>query len=318
MIKKTPERVPNEQKKLIIDKLPGLLEYYSFICFYPSIHIGPSFEYSDYIRFVKETDEFKAIPSTLYPSLRVLLLAFLFTGLLLVGDFYFPNMFVTTIEYSQKSFLYKVLYFNCAMIVAKIRYTTAWKFSEAGMIASGFGYTVDGKGNSSWDRAISINWVKAELAWTAKEMVENWNISVSVWLRRCIFNRIIISGKDPKNPSSTRKSLAQHSTYMFSSFWHGFYPAYYIMFFLFSIHSEISKMVYVSDWSKLPAKTFFKWLAWGLMWQIGNFLGLVFLSLDFWLSLRFMSSIYYFTVIQLAVAWLFFKITGFHIKSKKA
>ena len=203
------------------------------------------------------------------------------------------------------------------MIVAKIRYSAAWKFTESSMIVSGFGYTVDQKGNRSWNRAISIEWKKAEYAWTAKEMVENWNKSVSIWLRHCIFNRILVSGKDPKQPSLLRKTMAQHTSYLFSAFWHGFYPSYYIMFFLFSIHTEISKMVYISDWSKLPARNFFKWVVWILMWQIGNFLGIVFLSLDLKLTMSFISSIHYFPIIQLALAWGFFKVTNFHRRKKK-
>jgi lysophospholipid acyltransferase len=317
VIKTDPDRVPNEQKKILIQKLPSLLEYYSYICFYPSISIGPSFEYSDYIRFVHEKDEFKKIPSTILPSIRVLGISLIFLALTFIGEKYFPHMYCSSEDFSRQSFWYKVYFFNCAMVVAKIKYTSAWKLTESSMIASGLGHTVDAKGEHSWDRAISINWKKAEYAWTAKEMVENWNRSVSVWLRRCIFNRILVSSKDPKQPSSLRRNLAQHISYLFSAFWHGFYPAYYMMFFLFSIHSEISKMVYVSDWSRLPAKNFFKVIAWIMMWQIGNFLGIVFLSLDIRLAWRFLSSLHYFPVIQLFIAWSFFKITGFHIKTKK-
>ena len=55
-------------------------------------------------------------------------------------------------------------------------------------------------------------------------MVDHWNISVAIWIRRCIYNRILVSGKTP-NPSANRKSMAQHVSYMLSAFWHGFYPS---------------------------------------------------------------------------------------------
>lgn len=317
VVKNNPDLVPGEQRKLMIEKLPNIIEFYSFLLFYPSALIGPSFEYLDYLRFVNKQDEFSKIPMPVLESLRVLFISIFFAALTAVGGIYFPNSYVNSEEFANEAFWYKIFFFNCAMVVAKLRYTTAWKFTESSMISTGFGYTVDNKGSSSWKRAVSIEWKKTEYAWTAKEMVENWNISVSVWLRRCIFNRILVSGKDPKNPSATRKSMAQHCSYFLSAVWHGFYPAYYIMFSLFSIHSEISKMVYISNWDWLPAKTFFKWVGWVMMWQIGNFLGLIFLSLDFTLAMRFMASIYYFPVIQLALAWTFFKVTGLHRKKKR-
>ena len=74
---------------------------------------------------------------------------------------------------SRSSICGEIAFFNIAMVFAKIRYTAAWKFTEAGMIATGLGFTIDDKGNKSWNRAISINWKKTEYAWTAKEMVEN-------------------------------------------------------------------------------------------------------------------------------------------------
>eukprot|EP00358_Blepharisma_japonicum_P000104 CAMPEP_0202946074 /NCGR_PEP_ID=MMETSP1395-20130829/8336_1 /ASSEMBLY_ACC=CAM_ASM_000871 /TAXON_ID=5961 /ORGANISM="Blepharisma japonicum, Strain Stock R1072" /LENGTH=70 /DNA_ID=CAMNT_0049646447 /DNA_START=765 /DNA_END=974 /DNA_ORIENTATION=+ len=69
-----------------------------------------------------------------------------------------------------------------AMVVCKIRYTTGWKFTEAGMTASGLGYAgKDKAGNDSWSRGVSIVYEKAEFAWTAKEMIDNWNVPVSIW-----------------------------------------------------------------------------------------------------------------------------------------
>ncbi|OMJ68667.1 hypothetical protein SteCoe_33825 [Stentor coeruleus] len=316
VIKTDENRVPLEQKKILVQKLPNLIEYYSYVCFYPSFSIGPSFEYKEYIDFINTKEEFKNIPNTLWPSFKILMFSFLCMGLTVIGDIYFPYMHCFTDEFVLHPFLYKVFYYNISMCFCKIRYTTAWKFTESAMIASGMGYTGKSKTGNEWERAVSINWKKAEYAWTAKEMVENWNISVSVWLRRCIFNRIIVSGKDPLKPSSTRKSLAQHSSYIFSAFWHGFYPAYYVMFFWFSITSEISKMVFISDWSWLPAKNTFKWIAWGLMWMICNHHGVIFLSLELSRALKFVKSIHYLPMILLIIGWSFFKVSGLHRRQK--
>ena len=315
-IKADPNRVPDEQKPLLIHKVPNILEYYSFICFYPSISAGPAFEFSEYINYVHLKSDYRDIPSTFLPSLYALGIALTFLGLTVVGGMYFPHEFCYTDSFGEKDFWFRFFYYNMSMIVAKFRYTTAWKLTETSMISSGLGYTENAKSGNQWERGVSINWDKTEYAWTAKEMVENWNISVSVWLRRCIFNRILKSGKDPMKPSNTLKSMAQHLTYLFSAFWHGFYPAYYLMFFCFSFSTEISKMVFVSDWSWLPARGFFKWFGWFLMWTVGNYNGVVFLALDIGYALKFLKNLHYFPVILVALGWGFFKITGLHRKSK--
>ena len=125
IIKNTPERIPRESKKLIVDKLPSLFEYLSFILFFPSVSIGPSFEYSDYIRYIKLQDEFKAIPDPFLSSLRVLGYSIIAIGLCVIGDIYFPFTYCTTEEYYQKEFLYKVLFFNIAMVFGRIKFTAA-------------------------------------------------------------------------------------------------------------------------------------------------------------------------------------------------
>jgi lysophospholipid acyltransferase len=315
-IKEDPKRVPEEQKPFLINKLPNLLEYYSYILFYPSISVGPSFEYIEYHDFIHRKNAFRNIPSTFSRSFYIFGVALMFLALTAVGQVYFPHSLCYTDQFGEKTFWDRVFYFNVAMIVAKFRYTTAWKFTECSMISSGLGYTENSKTGNVWERAVSINWDKTEYAWTAKEMVENWNISVSIWLRRCIFNRILKAGKDPMKPSGMRKSIAQHASYMFSAFWHGFYPAYYLMFFCFSISTEISKMVFITDWSWLPGRNILKWVAWILMWNIGNYNGVIFLALDMGYALKFLKNIHYFPVILLAIGWTFFKITGLHHKPK--
>ena len=314
--KTAPERIPQEQKRLIVREIPSILEYYSYLCFYPSFLVGPSFEYMDYKRFSEQVEEYKEVPNPVPQALKVLGLALLFSGLTVYGGAQFDYEYMVYPEFDRQSFLYKAVYFNLAMVVCKIRYTCAWKFTEAGMVASGMafaGYTKGGK--PSWFRGVSINYWEAELGATAKHMIDNWNISVAVWLRRCVFNRVAISGEEVK-PSPLRRSMAQHTTFIVSALWHGFYPSYYPFFFLFSIHSEVSKMAYVSDFSWLPLKPVVKWVAWSFMWQIGNVLGIMFTMLTIERSLTVLKAIYAYPLIVLIAAYCFFKLTGLHRKNR--
>ena len=45
--------ITKEQTKYTIEKLPNILEFASYIWFYPTVLIGPAFEYSDYKKFIE-------------------------------------------------------------------------------------------------------------------------------------------------------------------------------------------------------------------------------------------------------------------------
>lgn len=49
-----------------------------------------------------------------------------------------------------------------------------------------------------------------------KETIEHWNKGTNIWLRMLVYNRY----------KNNRTVL----TYALSSFWHGFYPGYYLTF----------------------------------------------------------------------------------------
>lgn len=314
-MKNDVERVHKAQWALVVHELPSLLEFYSFLCFYPGLLVGPSFEYMDYSHFVHQKNEFENIPDPSAEALKSFGRALGFSALVvLLGNTYSHKVLFTD-AYFNMSLFDKFVFFNVTGLVMKFRYTAAWKFTESAMTASGFGYTPEKP--YKWSRAVSINYELAEFGWkTTKEMVENWNISAASWLRGCIYNRIVLSGATV-TASSARKSIAQHCTYMVSALWHGFYPSYYLMFFLFSLLAEISKMSYESDFGFLPARGFFRVLAWTPMWMTANSLGLIFMLLDIHLAFAFLQAIYYFPVIFIAAGWLFFKATGLHRKGRK-
>jgi lysophospholipid acyltransferase len=88
------------------------------------------------------------------------------------------------------------------------------------------GVSFDGKG---FDRINTVNpWV-FETTIHLREKINNWNMSVQEWLRKCIYQRSSIKNR----------TLRQLYVFGISSFWHGFYPAYYITFGLWFIQMHI-------------------------------------------------------------------------------
>jgi hypothetical protein len=59
---------------------------------------------------------------------------------------------------------------------------------------------------------------------------------IHFWLKYNVYTRLI-------TPLKNNKVLAIFATYVFSSIWHGFYPSYYINFFLIYLYEQDSVFV---------------------------------------------------------------------------
>jgi len=301
-----------EQEKYAVAKMPSLLEYYSYLAFFGSFLVGPVFEYTDYIRFIKREKEFVFIPTPVARSLQLMLQSILCICGFLFLFRYFHYAHIRESDWGLHPYWYRILYLNFAMIGCKLRYYTGFKFGEAGNVASGFGYQgIKKDGSVDWDRARGVHIRLSEFAATTKQTIDNWNISVSLWLRRYIYSRL--AGRES---SRLLKSFAQHLTMIVSAFWHGFYPSYYVTFFAFSLLTEVSKMGYQSDFSRLPGRPVLKFIARLWMYTTENLNGIVFAQLGLGETLAVLNNIYWGPYLVLVAVWVFFKVTGFHRKSR--
>lgn len=211
-----------------VDRMPSLIEFYSYIYYYGGVLVGPCYEYIDYINYTNlnmfKSDKSKNIPSTLIPSLICVSKALLcYVGVLVSG--YFPVMgYINTKQFynnNDLSFLYRLFYIWFAVGLHKFKYYFAWKLSEAGCISSGLAYNgIDNKTQQyKFNRLTNINILDVELATNFSIITNNWNIGVNNWLKHYIYFRV------PYN-----KSIANLVTKLVSAFWHGFYSGYYLMF----------------------------------------------------------------------------------------
>ncbi|KAL4397531.1 hypothetical protein AHAS_Ahas01G0201200 [Arachis hypogaea] len=74
-----------------------------------------------------------------------------------------------------------------------------------------------------WDRAKNVDILGVEFAKSSVVIPTVWNIQVSTWLRRYVYERLVQSGKKP----GFFQLLA---TQTISAIWHGVYPGYIIFF----------------------------------------------------------------------------------------
>jgi len=84
---------------------------------------------------------------------------------------------------------------------------------------------------------VSISVAGVELETSCTAMLKSWNHSVHLWLNNYVFERTF--------PKGGRPTLVNNLVvYFISAFWHGFYPAYYVMFFQMAFLAELSKDIY--------------------------------------------------------------------------
>lgn len=231
---------PGQQQRKMVKK-PNLIEYLSYTLFCCTSMIGPFFEIRQYLDFIEEKGHFKNAPNGFLMSLWKIVESISCLACHMAVVAHFPPAACGTAEWGEAHPLYfKIFYYYVAMTGTRMLYYNAWKLGEAACIASGLAYNgKDKNGNHDWTGVMSVNIYEVDLGLSSASMVKYWNHTVHLWLNRYVFERVV--------PKGARPSM-QHNmiVYMVSAFWHGFYPAYYVMFFLVAVFAELTKDIYRS------------------------------------------------------------------------
>ena len=128
--------------------------------------------------------------------------------------------------------------FTMAVAVGiRAKYYVGWTMAEAAISASGQVFNGYDKrtGEPRFDRFYAIDPLGVECSVFATVETECWNHNANMWLKRYVYfriNRVI------------PKDIAIYVTYMVSAFWHGFYPMYFLVFFLYAVIAENYKDIY--------------------------------------------------------------------------
>lgn len=235
-------------------------EYICYILFYPTIIGGPFIEFSDFKRFIEQKGEYENLPSTILPSIKNYVISIACLALFYLTDEY--NKIEILIDYENKySFLKKCSAFLLSYLYA-VRYFGGFSLVQTGSISCGFAYEQETyilekhKQAQSWTspnthenssnkplvfgKARMINIEKLTLLNEVEDFFRNWNISVHHFLKRNLYLRNISTPEQTKeNPklASKIKNKVSLQVFLFSAFWHGFYPSYLFVFFHFYFFS---------------------------------------------------------------------------------
>lgn len=308
------KEVETEQAPYVLQTLPNAGEYFSYLTFYAGFVLGPVYEYADYVQFIREEGEFKEVPCPIRRSatqfLQGVLCICAFTPLLA----HFPLSDLLDPSWTSNPAWYKFISYNAVMLGYKLQYYSCFRLCESGIIASGLGFNgFNPDKTPNWSRVRGINILKSEFGETLKVMIDNWNISVALWLRRYVFNRLA-----KKNAPAWRKSWALYMTMGLSAAWHGFYPGYFVFFCLLSLLSEVTKMVYKSGFMQIQGWWTLKCVAWLTMYFANNFHGVLYLLLGYREIINALNAVCWIPTLLLFTVWRLLKVTEVHRSKPKS
>ncbi|KAK1074214.1 Lysophospholipid acyltransferase [Friedmanniomyces endolithicus] len=319
----------DDQKERMIVDLPAPLDFAGFVAFFPSIMIGPAFDYIDYHRWLNTsmfdlppgTDPMKApptrkkrkIPRSATPAMWKMASGLLWVLAFLQFSNYFNKEVVLSDRYKDMGLLWRIFHLHMLSFVTRMKYYGAWSLTDGACTLSGIGYKgLDPKtGKPNWDRLVNIRPAGVEFAQNSHAYLGNWNMNTNHWLRNYMYLRVTPKGKKP----GFRASMA---TFVTSAFWHGFYPGYYLTFVLASFIQNVAKnsrrllrpFFMTPDNKPLPRKRYYDLLTWLVTQLTFSFCTAPFILLTIHDSMLVWSRVYFYCPVGVALCSLFLASPG--------
>ena len=222
---------------------PSLLEVFSFIYYFPSALIGPSFEFADFRKYIRLEEEYSDInyKECSNSAFKQLILGFASIFMTVYFSGKVPASYCGTEEFITLSMTYKYFYFMFSMFVVRCKYYVGWQLTQSLIMYCGLNYyTVknkDGVIEHKFDKILSCSIWDIEFNVSTKTRIQYWNRTVHMWLKYHVFLRLI-GGK-----KKLSHSLSSLITFMISAIWHGFYPVYYLFFFAYYMIEQVATVV---------------------------------------------------------------------------
>ncbi|KAL6066026.1 Lysophospholipid acyltransferase [Balamuthia mandrillaris] len=329
------ESLSESQKARAIQKLPSLLEYFSYIFFFAGFLTGPCPEFKEYKDFV-DRSLFKAeggkIPEGSYfAATRQLMMGLLCLPLHFVYQ-YVHEGYTLTDEFYQHNFFWKYGYMIVSAEIGFYKYYVVFFLGEGACILSGLGYNGrDKQGRVQWDRVLMLKFFPFKLAQDPSTLAANWNIPSANWLKRYVYVRLLPQrpakgdtssepAEEKQKSSQMQKMLPMFATFFVSAFWHGFYPGYYMFFLSLACFAALGGLnrLYIRPFfleedgktPKYPIKYLYDFMCWFLTFIGLDYHIIVFRTLTFSNGMKAWGSVYFFPHILGLLCALYYIIIG--------
>ncbi len=255
----SPHQLTRFQKDQAIQKMPGLLEFTSYVLFFPTLFSEPFIDFAQFRQYMSGTMPTTGKPeichsdvessktpisssqsnylsgstsAAWWKALQGFVLLYLYEALSKRYNIDFllsPSIATTT------NLHLRVLLVHVILLTTRVRAYGIWALSEGISIACGLGCkSFDPMtGQPIWDGVRNADFFGVEFSDCPKQYLKSWNLTVCHWLRHYVHERISAPGLE----SGFRKRTA---TLAFSALWHGFEPGFYISFVAVSLVQSVA------------------------------------------------------------------------------
>jgi len=240
------------QKEAAINREISFLEFFGFAFYFPGVIVGPFGDIKQYLSFINYEGIYEALlPASDKKDCKRVTLKQLathkgfFSRVLIipiaVSFFYvFSKLFseeaLYTPEFRGRFILpIRLIYALLAVEVGNAKYYFTWSCGEIGTILSGLsfnGFLEDGSFDVEGN--VQLQLLKFKTITDPKEISKYWSMSPQHFLRKDLFDRV--------KQTTGSYVFANLCTFLFSAFWHGVYPGYYLFF----LHACVFSLI-VSD-----------------------------------------------------------------------
>lgn len=235
------QHVAEARSRTCILEIPSFLDYSAYIFDFLGVIAGPVFHIRDYMDFMYLRNEF-ADQSNMhcFKTAGLRFLSGLCVGALFAASGSVPQLdfeYVYSSEFASSALITKVLLVHFMTSALRLKYYFAWYMAETACLMAGIAYNPSNR--DKYSRAQNAILTKVDWANCQAEAMSHWNISISRWLRSCIYLR----ANEAPLPGAIRGKVGhrQYATILtrfVSAFWHGFYPGYYLAFLSTVLQSE--------------------------------------------------------------------------------
>ncbi|XP_011406119.2 PREDICTED: lysophospholipid acyltransferase 1-like [Amphimedon queenslandica] len=223
-------KLTEDQKRHKIDSIPSLLEYFSYNFCFMTFLAGPTTTYREYDDFITGNNMIRAKqvtgsdPSPLVPVLKKASVSLLFLSIVVLNT---QRLDKNLLLDPDLSFPRRLLNITIFASIIRCQYYFTFIIADGICNAGGLGYdSLASDESKRWSLTTMVDVYQIELATNARELISGWNLPTMNWLRRLIYDR-------------GNKSVLL--TNMVSAMWHGYYPGYYLSFFVAGLGTLVGR-----------------------------------------------------------------------------
>lgn len=232
------DQLSHYRQQQALDRVPGVVDYFSYIFCFLGCLAGPFYEYKHFHHFMESTHPLP-LPSLLYFVYDLgLAIAFMATTALIAPMY--PLSYVTTSTFANDPYVQRVIYLTISISLLRAKYYCGWLLIQTSLTVSGM--CCDPATGNQRHVLTADPWL--ELDHTLKKKLELWNASTQVWLKNYVYFRLYTEEQIRNSPA--KANISQYATFIISALWHGFYPSYYIGFVSTALLNQLAKYLFKS------------------------------------------------------------------------